>query len=208
MLGGNLEFLTFFLTLLAASQGFCIQTIDSLSHTMCVQRHIYYWNRSFGNFYRLQTKFAKVMFLLVSVILSMGGGWYPSMPCRSPGPNQGEVEGSGQQGLQTHTGGGVYPTMHWGRHPPSRRLLLWAVCILLECILVWNKALLQLKALITLSRLHYTRHLQTKTSHPEISKTVQYLCFRIIKVQLDAFWNESNNLFLTQNEHNIDQSEQ
>ena len=42
--------------------------------------------------------------------------------------------------LQAHTRGG-YPSMHWGRHPtPSRRLLLRAVRILLECILVFNAA--------------------------------------------------------------------
>ena len=84
------------------------------------------------------------LFLHVSVIL-FTGGWYPSMPCRSPGPHpggklrglpwgggsrptpRGEVEGSGLGGLQAHTqGGGVfsrptpggYPSMHWGRHPP------------------------------------------------------------------------------------------
>ena len=55
--------------------------------------------------YRSHTKFAKVMFLHVSVILSRGGipaciadfcplegeGWYPSMHCRSPGPHPGEM---------------------------------------------------------------------------------------------------------------------
>ena len=73
---------------------------------------------------------------------------------------RGEVEGSGQRGspgsqlggLQAHswgvsrpTPGGCpgphlrgYPSMYWGRHPPpSRQLLLWAVCILLECISVF-----------------------------------------------------------------------
>ena len=64
-------------------------------------------------YYCLQTKFVNVMFLHVSVILSIGG-WYPSMPCRSPGGGipaclaglqahtQGEVEGSGLGGLQVH----------------------------------------------------------------------------------------------------------
>ena len=34
------------------------------------------------------------------------GGWYSSIPCRSPGPNPGkEVEGSGLGGLQAHTWG-------------------------------------------------------------------------------------------------------
>ena len=57
-------------------------------------------------FYRLQTKFAKVMFLHVSVILSTGGGGVvdPSMPCsRSRG-------GGGipacLAGFQAHTQGG------------------------------------------------------------------------------------------------------
>ena len=59
--------------------------------------------------YRPQTKFAKVMFLHVSVILSTGGcylsihcRWYPSMPCSrspgggSPGPQpRGKLRGSG-----------------------------------------------------------------------------------------------------------------
>ena len=34
--------------------------------------------------------------------LQVSGG-YPSIPCRSPGTNLGEVEGSGQGGLQAHT---------------------------------------------------------------------------------------------------------
>ena len=46
------------------------------------------------------------------------------------------VEGSGW-GVSRPTPRGVYPSMHWGRHPPppSRRLMLQAVHILLECIL-------------------------------------------------------------------------
>ena len=39
--------------------------------------------------YRPQMKFAKVMFLHMSVILFTGGVWYPSMHCRSPGPHPG-----------------------------------------------------------------------------------------------------------------------
>ena len=112
------------------------------------------------------------MFLHVSVILFTGGvvsqhalqqvswGWYPSMPCRFPGPHpggslggfgqgvsrptpKGEVEGdlargvsrpTPREGLQAHTCG-VYASLHRG-NPPTRRLLLWAVHILLECILV------------------------------------------------------------------------
>ena len=80
-----------------------------------------------------------------------GRGWYPSMPCRSPGPHpRGKLRGlawGGSPGphpggvLQAHTGG--YTSMHWGRHPPSRWLLLRAVRILLECILVttWKRSL-------------------------------------------------------------------
>ena len=88
--------------------------------------------------YRLQTKFAKVMFLHVSVILSTGGGGI--LACIA--------------GLQTHTqgrkfrglAGGGSPGPHPGGvgisacteaeppPPPSRRLLLQAVRILLECL--------------------------------------------------------------------------
>ena len=52
------------------------------------------------------------------------GGGYPSMPCRSPDPHPGEVEGSGRGGLQVHTqgklrglAGGGGPT---GPHPRGR----------------------------------------------------------------------------------------
>ena len=83
------------------------------------------------------------------------GVWYPSMPCRSPGvvsqhalhgsrPTPREVSRPTLWGVSRPTprvvfrpqpGGGVYPSMHWGR-PPSWRLLPWAVRILLEWILV------------------------------------------------------------------------
>ena len=43
------------------------------------------------------------------------------------------------RGVQAQAWGRVYPSMHWGRNPPSRRLLLRAVRILLECILVKRK---------------------------------------------------------------------
>ena len=89
------------------------------------------------------------------------------MPCRSPGGSPGprlvgEVEESGQGGLQAHTQGGLQadtrevspghtqgepPGQHWGgcvsQHalrqtpPPCGRLLLRAVRILRECILVY-----------------------------------------------------------------------
>ena len=91
---------------------------------------------------------------------SPGGVWYPSMPCRFPGPHpEGKFRGlargvsrptpggsrsTPKGGLQAHTQG-VSPGPHLGgvsQHalrqtpPPSRRLLLRAVRILLECILV------------------------------------------------------------------------
>ena len=102
------------------------------------------------------------MFSHVSVIL-FTGGWYPSMPCsRSPGPHLSGKLSLAWGGVSRPTPGGVsrptprgvsrptprgvvsrptprgvYPSMHWGRNsPPPQQLLLWAVCILLECILV------------------------------------------------------------------------
>ena len=65
--------------------------------------------------YRPQTKFAKVMFLHVSVILSTGVGSPGPYPGRRLGGlargvsrpiPRGEVEGSGRGGLQAHTQGG------------------------------------------------------------------------------------------------------
>ena len=50
------------------------------------------------------------------------------------GPEPGKRLGSLDRGCPgPHLG--VYPSMHCDR-PPSRRLLLWAIRILLECILV------------------------------------------------------------------------
>ena len=72
------------------------------------------------------------------------------MHCRSPGPHPGEVEGSGLGGVSRPMPRGVSrptprgsPGPHPGDEastplPHSRRLLLWAVRILLECILVMN----------------------------------------------------------------------
>ena len=66
-----------------------------------------------------------------------------------------EVKESGQGGsrptpggIQVHTWGVVYPSMHWGRTPPSRQLLLRAVRILLECILVyiWNQSVIEISS--------------------------------------------------------------
>ena len=109
--------------------------------------------------YRPQKKFAKVMFLHVSVILSRGG--YPSMHCRflstgdggvvsqrafqvsrslawgqSPGPPWGgssEVWG----GVSKPTPMGKLRSITWGVSRPSRQLLLRPVRILLECIPFW-----------------------------------------------------------------------
>ena len=85
-----------------------------------------------------------------------GGGWYPSMPCRFPGPHPvGKLRGIWVGGLQAHTQGGSWgylrstprgvsrptPVGCLSQHalrqnPPPRWLLLRAVRILLECILV------------------------------------------------------------------------
>ena len=58
---------------------------------------IFVWTEKLCTYYRPQTKFVKVMFLQVSLILSTAG-WYPSMPCSAgvsrPTPRE-EVEGSG-----------------------------------------------------------------------------------------------------------------
>ena len=116
------------------------------------------------HYYRPQTKFAKVMFLHVSVC-PWGGWWYPgmhcrwylSMPCsRSPGEGgipaclagfqahtQGGSWGVWPGGLQAHTLGGspgphlggVCVSQHALRQTP-RWLLLRTIRILLECILV------------------------------------------------------------------------
>ena len=46
-----------------------------------------------------------------------------------------EVSRATPLGVQAQAGG-VYPSMHWNRHPPERWPLLRTVCILLEYILV------------------------------------------------------------------------
>ena len=63
-----------------------------------------------------------------------GGSW-GVWPGGSPGPHPGCNWGVWPGGVSRPTPG-MYPSMHWGRHPPRRRLLLRAVRILLECILV------------------------------------------------------------------------
>ena len=109
------------------------------------------------------TKFAKVMFLHVSVILSMGevsrprprgevwgvwpggvsrprprGGGWGVWPGGCPGPGRGVVSRprSGVGGLSRPRPGGVCIPACTEADPPSRRLLLLTVRILLECILV------------------------------------------------------------------------
>ena len=80
------------------------------------------------HYYRPQTKFAKLMFLHVSVSHSVHGrGVYPSMPCRFPGSHPGELEGFGRGGVggvQAHTQGevegsglGGSPGPYWGGSP-------------------------------------------------------------------------------------------
>ena len=78
------------------------------------------------------------MFLHVSVILFTGGG----LPSPHPGW---ELRGLAGRVFRPTPGGGS-PGPHpegvcliacWDTLPPPRRLLLWAVRILLECILVW-----------------------------------------------------------------------
>ena len=77
-----------------------------------------------GDYYRPQTKLREgYVFTRVSDSVHRGR-WYPSMHCRFQGP---------------HPGGGVgWISQHaltQPPNPPSRRLLLWAVCILLNAFL-------------------------------------------------------------------------
>ena len=84
------------------------------------------------DFYRRQTKFGKVMFLHVSVILFTGGVVSQNaLQVSSPTPKgmlRGLAGGVSRPtprrrlrglagGLQAHMWGGVYPSLHWGRHP-------------------------------------------------------------------------------------------
>ena len=65
------------------------------------------------------------------------GGCWGVWPGRSPGPHLGGSSPSPHLGGSPGPHPGGYPSMHWGRPPTSRQLLLWVVCILLECILVF-----------------------------------------------------------------------
>ena len=113
-----------------------IAIVGCVGHLSIPKRYLF--------FYRPQTKFTKFIFLHLSVSNSvhMGGGCLQAHTQRGrlrglagrgvsrPTP-RGKVEGSGR--------GVMYPSMHSADTPPhtcSRRLLLQAVCILLECILV------------------------------------------------------------------------
>ena len=117
-------------------------------HPRCYCKYI-----KMPDIYRPQTKFAKVMFLHVSFILSTGGfpaciaggipeclaaglgGWYPNMPCRFPGPHpRGSWGVWPVGGLQSHTwegpalGGGCLLRGGWGCLLPQRCLLPRGVC--------------------------------------------------------------------------------
>ena len=91
----------------------------------------------FSHFYRPQTKFAKVMFLHMSVCQqaewypSMPCRWYPSMPCRFPGPHLGGAWGvwlGGGKSPGPHPGGKL-SGLAWGggvsRPTPRGRLRVW-----------------------------------------------------------------------------------
>ena len=90
-------------------------------------------NVTYYYFYRPQTKFAKVMFLHLSVSHSVpGGGLLPGGCLLRGGVSPpGEVPSLGGGGCLL-PGGCLVET------PPPRWLLLQAVCILLECILVFS----------------------------------------------------------------------
>ena len=86
-------------------------------------------------YYRPQTKFGKVMFLHVSVILSTGGGSAPLHAGIHPPVAESPT------GTDTPTPGSRPPS--GSRHPPAQCILgdtgnKRAVSILLECILVEN----------------------------------------------------------------------
>ena len=114
--------------------------------------------------YHLQTKFAKVMFLHVSVC-PQGWGWYPSMPCRSSGPHPGgRLRGLACVGSPGPHPAGGSPGPHLGPTPEGMHIPpgnqrkeppgpetgttppplgdmgnKQAVCIPLECILVYHE---------------------------------------------------------------------
>ena len=106
--------------------------------------------------YRLQAKFAKVMFLHMSVChrggipACLAGGIQACLAGLqgvvskhalqvsggSPGPHPGgKLRGLAEGGLQAHTRGVCIPACTEA-DPPGGWLLLRVVCILLECILV------------------------------------------------------------------------
>ena len=80
------------------------------------------------------------VFLPFAKEVSEGYVFTPGCGGGSPGPGPGGVQAQAWGGGSRPRPGGVYPSMHWGRHHPlpSRRLLLRTVRILMECILVCN----------------------------------------------------------------------
>ena len=79
-------------------------------------------------FYHLQTEFAKVMFLQVSVILFTEGGWwwwYPTMHCRSSGPHpRGKLKGLAWGVLHSGgRGGSPGPHLEGSLHAVSQHAL-------------------------------------------------------------------------------------
>ena len=93
------------------------------------------WLNQYFYFYRPQTKFVKVMFLHLSFSHSVhrercgGGDWYPSIPCRSPGPHPGgRLRGLGGvsrptpgRGVSRPTPRGCLPSCMLGCIPPRSR---------------------------------------------------------------------------------------
>ena len=110
-----------------------------------------HWNLSTKPFYRLQTKFAKVMFLHVSVcpwcdrsrpmtqgdVGESGGGWVSRPRARGVGGVWLEgCPGPGPGRSRFRPGGGWVSQHVLSQTPPnSRQVLLRTVRILLECIL-------------------------------------------------------------------------
>ena len=100
-------------------------------------------SRDLDYYYRPQTKFAKVMFLHLSVSYSVHRG--RGLQAHTQGGGWGVWLGRGlqahaQEGPGLDQRGGGSGSQHALRQtpPPIRRLMLRAVRILLECILVYN----------------------------------------------------------------------
>ena len=96
-----------------------------------------------GNLITVRNEVAKVMFLHLSVILSMGGGCLPQWRGDTTSPREQTPLRSRPPPRSRHTP--PEADTPWSRHPlgadtlpPPRRLPLWTVRILLDCILVGN----------------------------------------------------------------------